>query len=135
MGDARTDPTPAFVHAYRPPGWFDVSTVVGERTLAEIAAIRVELERILRLSQAVGERWRAANAAVGQCIDATLTRAGGGGPGFDIAFAGWTNAAAGLMHLDDLGTLIARQLGGSVDRPTDFDGPAVQALLQATAPA
>jgi hypothetical protein len=135
MSDVRTDATPVIVHPYRPPGWFDVHAVVGDRTLDEIVAIRAELERIFRLAHAVGERWRAANAAVSQCVDATLTRTGGGTPGFDIAFAGWTNAASGLLHLADLGALIARQLDGSLD-PLDgldgfdhFDKTAVQALL------
>jgi hypothetical protein len=132
MGNVHTD-TPVVVHAYRPPGWFDIHAVVGDRTLAELAAIRVELEHIFRLAYAVGERWRAANAAVSQCIDATLTQTGGGTPGFDIAFAGWTNAAAGLLHLTDLGSLIARQLDGSLDPFDSFDKTAIEALLQGPA--
>jgi hypothetical protein len=121
MGNAHIDANPAAVDATRPPGWFDVAEVVGDRTLAEIADLREELERLFRLAFAAGDRWRAARAAVDRCIDATVAQGGRSASGYDAAFAGWTRQASGLGRLSDLGALIAHQLDGSLDGPDDLD--------------
>jgi hypothetical protein len=39
MGEARTRATPTAAVLARPPGWFDVADVVGERPRPEIAAV------------------------------------------------------------------------------------------------
>jgi len=121
MGNAHTDLNAAAVDATRPPGWFDVAEVVGDRTLAEIADLRGELERLFRLAYAAGDRWRAASAAVERCIDATLAQGGRSTAGFDAAFAEWTRQASGLARLSDLGALITHQLDGSPNGPDAVD--------------
>ncbi len=128
MGDARTRATSTTV-LIRPPGWFDVAEVVGDRTLCEIEDLRTELERLFRLAHAVGERWRAASAAVDLCVAATLAQGGRASNGFDASFADWTQAASGLAHLSQLGALVARQLDGSYDALDLRDQSLVRSLL------
>jgi hypothetical protein len=122
MGDRSSAPFGVF-DVGRPPKWFDVAGVVGDRTLAEISDLRAELERLLAAARAVSDRWRVVDAAVEQHLAATLARAkatGASARGYDAAFATWTRAASGLGELARLCALITRELGaGAADGAED----------------